>query len=364
MRRQPPRGSPRSRRPSPRRRRSRGCLRDLSRGEPAKDRPVGGSRSLVSRLFSLGLVLILVAPAAALQPPGPPRPRSAGASAPAEPQRAEGGPATPKAAAIMEILDRVRETMTDTRYQHRTRVRESEGIYNWDCSGMTDWVLSRASRRAHAALRRERPVARTFFRTIERAPTEGHRRGWQEVARVQDVRPGDIFAWTYSRDSGLPYTGHVGFITGTPRRASHVRNGWIVDIVDSSLGPRAESEDGGFGENTFLFIVSPEDPTHVLGYTSRIDSTRYYPTRVRSAASTEHELGPHPPIDALGIGRTRSAGASLSPNTKSPARGGAFRLDSDLLRRRRRRRRGGLGPSRCRAGARRTPRLRGSSRRP
>lgn len=52
-------------------------------------------------------------------------------------------PPTDAARRALEVLARVESSVRETRYEHRTRVREREGLYLWDCSGMVDWVLSR-----------------------------------------------------------------------------------------------------------------------------------------------------------------------------------------------------------------------------
>ena len=196
-------------------------------------------------------------------------------------------PATRRAARVLEVLAGVRENLRENEYPHRTLVRERRGIYRWDCSGMADWVVSRVSRRARRALYAERPVARTFYRIIERAPTEGHRRGWQEVTSIADVRPGDVFAWLRSPLLPPRNTGHVGFVLETPRRSPRLDNAWLVRIADSTSLPHAADSrmpdtGGGYGEGTILFVTEEGDPSTVIGYGWFGDQqSRYLPTRVR-----------------------------------------------------------------------------------
>lgn len=196
-------------------------------------------------------------------------------------------PATRRAARVLGVLADVRDSMRSTRYQHRTYVSERRGVYRWDCSGMADWIITRVSRRARRALYSERPVARTFYRLIERSPTEGHRRGWQEIESIADARPGDVFAWLTSRAIRSQSTGHVGFVLETPRPSPRIRNGWLVRIADATSYPhqrdtRSPTGDGGYGEGTIMFITADGDPTQVIGYGWLGDDyPQYLPTRIR-----------------------------------------------------------------------------------
>ena len=162
---------------------------------------------------------------------------------------------------VMSVLEGVRENLRETRYQHRTVVSERRGRYLWDCSGMADWVLEKARlRRARRALNRSRPVARTFFRTIDRAPTDRARRGWQKIEHIEDVRPGDVFAWLRPPDWPRRNTGHTGFVIEAPRRVNHWPGMYIVRIADATSVPHQDDTrswpgDGGYGEGTILWTT-------------------------------------------------------------------------------------------------------------
>ncbi|MCB9594300.1 MAG: hypothetical protein H6719_16320 [Sandaracinaceae bacterium] len=165
-------------------------------------------------------------------------------------------PGTPAAARVVATLEQVERTTRATSYQHRTRVDARRGLYHWDCSGMTAWVLARSAPRARRSLGQGRPVARTFARHIARAPTDRPRRGWQRVEHIRDVRPGDVFAWERPPDFPSNNTGHVGFVMNQPVA---VGDGvWAVRILDSTSyahqdDTRGEGETGtGRGTMTFL----------------------------------------------------------------------------------------------------------------
>src|SRR5687767_14809871 len=57
-------------------------------------------------------------------------------------------PASPAAGRVLDVLTGIQNGMTQTRYQHQTVVRERSGVFLWDCSGMSAWVLRRAAPRA------------------------------------------------------------------------------------------------------------------------------------------------------------------------------------------------------------------------
>jgi hypothetical protein len=203
--------------------------------------------------LSVVLALAFVALAAA------PAPRAA-----AEFPRAAGpeAGATRAASKVLEVLDDVRASMRATRYQHNTVVRERRGEFFWDCSGMADWVLARAAPVAGGAISRARPVARDYFRAIERAPLAPNRprRGWQRLPRITDAQPGDVFAWV--RPPGFPSrnTGHIGFLLSAPEPAPGIRDAYVARIVDATSLPheddtRTYESSGGFGEGTILFLT-------------------------------------------------------------------------------------------------------------
>ena len=185
--------------------------------------------------------------------PGPPPP--------APPPAPFVEPANPAAARVLRTLERVRQTMRRTRYQHRRVVNERTGTYFWDCSLMVHWVLRRAHPRSVRHLAEvQRPLARHFVRAIERAPTDRFRRGWRRIERIERVRPGDVFAWR--RPHGFPSrnTGHVGFVIGAPRPIPRLPNAYAVHIADATGtahqdDSRARGGGGGFGTGTLVFLT-------------------------------------------------------------------------------------------------------------
>lgn len=170
-------------------------------------------------------------------------------------------PATPAAARLIALLEEVEATTRQAAYRHRTTVRRKSGVFLWDCSGMMTWLLARTAPRAREALDRERPVAATYFHTIARAPERPTRRGWQRIGDIDDVRPGDVFAWL--RPPHWPRggnTGHVGIVVEAPEPVRGLEGAFTIRIADASRYTHADDTrdpdgEGGLGRGTILFVV-------------------------------------------------------------------------------------------------------------
>ena len=171
---------------------------------------------------------------------------------------------------VLQQLADIRATARDTWYRHKTKVNREKGIYAWDCSGMTTWILEKAAPRARKALNRDRPVATTFLKAIQRAPTDRPRRGWQQIANIEDVRPGDIFAWKRPKEWGKGVTGHVGFVASRPAPLDDVDNAYVVRIVDSTRYPHGDDtrvpDQTGFGLGTVLFVTDETGKPTAYGW--------------------------------------------------------------------------------------------------
>ena len=87
------------------------------------------------------------------------------------------------------MITEVKDNLVATSYKHKTRVNKRKGYYAWDCSGMTEWILRRSAPRALRSMKKDRPRAIHFYRTIDGAPTDEARRGWRQLEHVSDARP-------------------------------------------------------------------------------------------------------------------------------------------------------------------------------
>jgi hypothetical protein len=170
---------------------------------------------------------------------------------------------SPAAERVVALLAEIQGSLTETVYQHATDVDAAAGVYRWDCSGMAAWVLRRAARGAMRAIVRERPVARDFVRAIEAAPIGRSRGGWQRLGHIEEVRPGDLFAWRRPRGFPSRNTGHVGFVVNAPAPVPGLPGGYAVRIADATSrahqdDTRAADPDGGFGLGTLVFLTDGE----------------------------------------------------------------------------------------------------------
>lgn len=164
---------------------------------------------------------------------------------------------------LIALKDEIQQSLTHTAYEHRTRVRPKEGVYIWDCSAMAGWMLRKIAPRARKAMNKGRPVARDFYRRIKRSPTRRARDGWRRLTHIEDVRPGDMFAW--ERPPGFPSknTGHVGFAIEPARPVPEWPGAYTLRIVDATSLPhqddtRRRKDGGGIGEGTILFMTDGE----------------------------------------------------------------------------------------------------------
>lgn len=165
---------------------------------------------------------------------------------------------------VMDVLHRIDQRLRTTRYEHVTRVDERVGRYEFDCSGMAAWVLSRAAPGAHAAVMqhngRGRPVARDYHDIIAAAPKDRPRGPWLRVARMADVRPGDVIAWRKPATVLSQNTGHVAFVVAPPQQLDRAGHRYLVRIADATSIPhgddtRAERKRTGFGYGTMLLYL-------------------------------------------------------------------------------------------------------------
>ena len=175
------------------------------------------------------------------------------------------------ASKVIALLGKLRDSVVETKYQGRTEVHPERGFYAWDCSGMSAWILKRAAPTALRALEKRRPVARDFYKMIDRSPLPRARRGWQKLAHVSDARPGDLFAWLRSPASVSRVSGHVGFFVTAPTPHPDVPNVYVARIVDATSLPhghdtRVQQSEGGFGFGTILFATNEDGETTGYGW--------------------------------------------------------------------------------------------------
>jgi hypothetical protein len=196
-------------------------------------------------------------------------------------------PGPSRAAAIAAALSDIEHNLTATTYQHRIAVDTRKGIYRWDCSIMAAWILARTAPAARSALGVDKPLARDFYQTIERARTDRPERGWQRLTDVAALAPGDVFAWLKPEMfKQRANTGHVGFAIGEPRRHPKYGGVWLVRIADATTelhgdDSRSPGGEGGFGTATIAFLVDANGAPRAYGwYGEAQDPATFVPTQI------------------------------------------------------------------------------------
>jgi hypothetical protein len=181
-------------------------------------------------------------------------------------------PANEAAQKVLDTIALIEEKLTETKYKHKIMVKLGKGIFHWDCSGMADWVLKRSAPKARKQLPGGRPLAKHFYRLIDKAPVDGEKKGWQQLGGVHDVNPGDLFSWlTPDYWKNNPNTGHVGFVVETPRPHPKYGNVWLIRVADASRyvhenDSRTYGEGGGFGTGTMAFGCDDEGAPLAYGW--------------------------------------------------------------------------------------------------
>ena len=130
-------------------------------------------------------------------------------------------------------------------------------------------MLQRVAKQAYESLDRERPVAASYVRVIKAAPSSRARGGWQQIAVIADVEPGDVFAWRRPKDWPKGgNSGHVGVVVAKPEPVPHYANAWVVRVADSTRWQHQDDtrsgDETGFGMGTLLFVT--DDDGHPIGY--------------------------------------------------------------------------------------------------
>jgi len=171
--------------------------------------------------------------------------------------------ATPAAAKLARELQRLLLNAKTTRYSHRTRMDESKGDYQCDCSGLVGYVLRRALPRHYKTIKKGkgRPLAIHYYQRFVRAPaTEKGLDGWRRVLSPFDAGPGDIIAWQAKDFGPGDNTGHVVLVAGVPERTSDGQA--RVAVVDSTGAPHSEDTRqrgaSGIGRGIMWFTVDEQ----------------------------------------------------------------------------------------------------------
>ena len=151
--------------------------------------------------------------------------------------------------------------MRTTDYQHETDVDEGAGQFYYDCSGFVDYALAKADPAAlhgvpSTGSGEHGPLATDYEHHLSQGGA-----GWQKVAGVSELQPGDVVAWLATASSTTKDTGHVFVVAQRPTRNPKRADEWLVKIIDSTVAGHASDSrpqgTKGLGTGTVGLEVDP-----------------------------------------------------------------------------------------------------------
>lgn len=166
-------------------------------------------------------------------------------------------------------------SVQETHYTHRGTIDHANGVYDTDCSGFVDDLLSQVAPAAYALVPVERgrkePRAYLFEQFFASISAGGVQPGWTTVAALADVQPGDLLAWTLAPFTPESDTGHIVVIAAAPILN---RNGTLsLPVYDaSSLVHTNDSRVrgvGGVGSGMITFRVDDNGAPTAFQFASR-----------------------------------------------------------------------------------------------
>ena len=155
-----------------------------------------------------------------------------------------------------------------------TRVDESTGVFDYDCSGFVGYALSHVAPEALRTLQAQskpRPLAKHFEALFAAAPPAATATapGWFRVEHARELAPGDLIAWLEPPEKHSRNTGHVMIVAAAPKPGARAGE-WIVTIIDSSHGghgkrdARVRDHHSGLGTGDIVLLVDADD--RPIGY--------------------------------------------------------------------------------------------------
>ena len=124
-----------------------------------------------------------------------------------------------------------------TRYAHTTAIDTDRGSVTTDCSGLLTWLLKNELPDHLAGIPASPGHRRPLAADYQQAFAAGAK-GWQAVAQVKDLRPGDVVAWRYAAPKPGGPTGHVVIIDSEARPEGADR--FQITVIDATSIPHDE----------------------------------------------------------------------------------------------------------------------------
>lgn len=166
---------------------------------------------------------------------------------------------------FQNAIEHVFTSMQHTRYEHKTAIDETNGIYHVDCSSFVGFLLQKSSLQAYTALSIDkghaRPRAQNFYDFFASLNENEQKEGWQGIKAMQSLQTFDIIAWKYDARLGKKDTGHMVIVYEKPIKEADGR--YRVRVLDASKGThandsRAQKSEGGIGTGVMWFRVDEE----------------------------------------------------------------------------------------------------------
>lgn len=181
----------------------------------------------------------------------------------------------------IEVVHLIEKRLQTTVYSHETRVDIDKGKFEFDCSGMANWILQTTAPVAYAELQAARPRVADYVRTLTAVSYDKPSPGWRRVQKIADAEPGDVIAWPTPSWYPSDVSGHMGILAAKPEKVS---GGYLLRLADSTSYPHGEDtrEGGtGFGFGTILVTTNPAtDEGTGQGWTGRYSGNTILKTPV------------------------------------------------------------------------------------
>ena len=168
-------------------------------------------------------------------------------------------PAVPTAVAkILADIDLIEMKLKTSVYNANTKVDLRKGNFEFDCSGMVNWLLERSAPTAFAELKADRPRVIEYVKTLKAIPANQPSAGWRRIEKIADAERGDVVAWPTPDWYPSNATGHMGVLVAPPLA---VDGGYLLRLADSTSYPHGDdSREGGtgFGYGTVFITVDAQ----------------------------------------------------------------------------------------------------------
>lgn len=144
--------------------------------------------------------------------------------------------------ASKKLLGLVNNTMHHLRYNRYklggSYFNTAKGSFIIDCSNYVDHLLRDADPRAYwnlkAHTRCDTPTSVDYYSFFSNLPVKEVKHDWYHVAKVSDLKPGDILVFRYKNLENRRAPGHVMVVVDQPQNLHRQPNIFSVRVSDSA----------------------------------------------------------------------------------------------------------------------------------